>query len=76
MSPFLSQGRAVINRRKLLETALLAFHLSALLVWPVVHALGIPSMYQPGVYERYRLTKLFSDFRWVELTVSRAPAES
>ncbi|EIW70207.1 hypothetical protein TREMEDRAFT_30320 [Tremella mesenterica DSM 1558] len=44
----------------LIETYLLSLHLSCLLVWPIVHSMGIPSMYDPGILHRYQYTKLFS----------------
>ncbi|WVN86904.1 uncharacterized protein L203_102078 [Cryptococcus depauperatus CBS 7841] len=45
-----------------LTTILLALHLSLLTVWPVVYSLGIPSMYEQGIYARYRLVRLFCQF--------------
>jgi len=45
------------------HTFLLSLHLSILLVWPPIYALGIPSIYDDGLYARYRLTKLFCEFR-------------
>ncbi|ORY31309.1 GPI biosynthesis protein family Pig-F-domain-containing protein [Naematelia encephala] len=39
-------------------TILLGLHLSLLLVWPVVHCLGVPSIHNQGLVDRYRMTKL------------------
>ncbi|WVQ95316.1 hypothetical protein IAU59_002411 [Kwoniella sp. CBS 9459] len=47
----------------LLRTALLALHLSLLTVWPVVHTFGVPSIYDKGLAARYRMTRLFCEFR-------------
>ncbi|WVF67734.1 hypothetical protein IAT40_002493 [Kwoniella sp. CBS 6097] len=47
----------------LLRTALLSIHLSLLTVWPVVHTFGIPSIYDKGLAARYRMTRLFCEFR-------------
>ncbi|OCF41062.1 hypothetical protein I317_05073 [Kwoniella heveanensis CBS 569] len=47
----------------LLQTALLSIHLSLLTVWPVVHTFGIPSIYDKGLAARYRMTRLFCEFR-------------
>ncbi|KAI5453742.1 Glycosylphosphatidylinositol (GPI) anchor assembly protein [Naganishia albida] len=43
------------------RTALLALHLSLLLILPPTYALGIPSLYESGTFERYRLTRLFCE---------------
>jgi hypothetical protein len=40
---------------------LLAIHLSILLVFPIVDALGIPDLYASGTLDRYRLTRLFCE---------------
>ncbi|GFZ51415.1 hypothetical protein JCM24511_09177 [Saitozyma sp. JCM 24511] len=52
------------------HTVFLALHLSLLLVWPVIHALGIPS---PGsaILDRFRLSRLFCQFR-AETPLERA----
>ncbi|WVW80735.1 hypothetical protein I302_102721 [Kwoniella bestiolae CBS 10118] len=46
-----------------LHTALLSIHIAILTVWPTVHALGIPSIYDSGTYARFRMTRLFCEFR-------------
>nr|XP_019007836.1 uncharacterized protein I206_07470 [Kwoniella pini CBS 10737]OCF46617.1 hypothetical protein I206_07470 [Kwoniella pini CBS 10737] len=45
------------------HSALLALHISVLTVWPVVHALGFPSIYESGTFARFRMTRLFCEFR-------------
>ncbi|WWC65282.1 uncharacterized protein I303_107899 [Kwoniella dejecticola CBS 10117] len=45
------------------HSALLAVHISTLTVWPVVHALGVPSIYESGTFARFRMTRLFCEFR-------------
>jgi phosphatidylinositol glycan class F len=45
------------------QTSLLAAHLSLLLVWPVIHTYGIPSIYDAGLYDRYRFTRQFCQFK-------------
>ena len=49
--------------RYLPHTFLLSIHLCLLIVWPVIHALGLPSIYDKGVYDRYRMTKLLADLQ-------------
>ncbi|OCF78926.1 hypothetical protein I204_00870 [Kwoniella mangroviensis CBS 8886] len=46
-----------------LHTFLLSLHISILTVWPTVHALGVPSIYDSGTYARFRMTRLFCEFR-------------
>ncbi|KAJ9117759.1 hypothetical protein QFC20_000037 [Naganishia adeliensis] len=43
------------------QTLLFALHLSLLIVLPPTYALGIPSLYESGTFERYRLTRLFCE---------------
>ncbi|RSH86998.1 hypothetical protein EHS25_003486 [Saitozyma podzolica] len=43
------------------HTVFLALHLSLLLVWPVIHALGIPSA-ESAILDRFRLSRLFCQF--------------
>ncbi|KAJ9103819.1 hypothetical protein QFC21_002281 [Naganishia friedmannii] len=43
------------------QTYLFALHFSLLTVLPTVYALGIPSLYEAGSFERYRLTRLFCE---------------
>ncbi|TYJ54687.1 hypothetical protein B9479_004626 [Cryptococcus floricola] len=45
------------------KTALLALHLSILTVLPVVYTLGMPSLYDKGTYARFRMTRLFCEFK-------------
>ncbi|KAK4683747.1 GPI ethanolamine phosphate transferase 2/3 subunit F, partial [Tremellales sp. Uapishka_1] len=45
------------------QTFLLAVHLALLLVFPVVHTFGIPSLYDQGILDRYRLTRLFCEYK-------------
>lgn len=45
--------------RHVSRTFLFAIHLSLLIVFPTVDALGIPDLYQGGTAERYRWTRLF-----------------
>ncbi|KAJ9121069.1 hypothetical protein QFC24_005050 [Naganishia onofrii] len=43
------------------QTYLFALHFSLLTILPTVYALGIPSLYETGSFERYRLTRLFCE---------------
>ncbi|WVQ79352.1 hypothetical protein IAT38_001449 [Cryptococcus sp. DSM 104549] len=54
-----------------LQTILLSLHLSILTVWPVIHTLGIPSLQDDGIFARFRLTRLFCEFR-TENPIERA----
>ncbi|KAL7422977.1 Glycosylphosphatidylinositol (GPI) anchor assembly protein [Cryptotrichosporon argae] len=45
------------------HTVLLATTLALLVAYPVVYTLGIPSIHDAGIYDRYRLTKLVCGFR-------------
>ncbi|WVQ75158.1 hypothetical protein IAR50_004767 [Cryptococcus sp. DSM 104548] len=45
------------------KTALLAVHLSILTVLPVIYTLGMPSLYDKGTYARFRMTRLFCEFK-------------
>jgi phosphatidylinositol glycan class F len=47
------------------QTILLALHLSLLIVLPPAYALGIPSLYESGSFERFRLTRLFCELAYV-----------
>ncbi|WWC98260.1 hypothetical protein V866_005151 [Kwoniella sp. B9012] len=46
-----------------LHTFLLSLHVAILTVWPTVHALGVPSIFDSGTYARFRMTRLFCEFR-------------
>ncbi|KAJ9120099.1 hypothetical protein QFC22_002997 [Naganishia vaughanmartiniae] len=47
------------------QTYLFALHFSLLTILPTVYALGIPSLYEAGSFERYRLTRLFCELEYV-----------
>lgn len=45
-----------------LRTLLLSLHLSFLTTWVPISILGFPSIYDEGIADRYRLTRLFSQW--------------
>lgn len=51
------------------QTLLMALHLALLLVLPLAYALGIPSLYESGSYERFRLTRLFCELAYVSASL-------
>jgi phosphatidylinositol glycan class F len=53
--------------RYLLQTYAFSLHLAVLTIWPAVYTLGIPSLHSAGTFDRYRLTRLYCEFRYVRL---------
>lgn len=45
-----------------LRTLLVSLHLAFLTVWVPIYILGFPSLYDAGVADRYRLTRLFAQW--------------
>lgn len=44
------------------RTLLVSLHLAFLTVWVPIYVFGFPSLYDAGIAERYRLTRLFSQW--------------
>ncbi len=47
--------------RHLLHSLTLSLHLSFLLAYPLFNALGVPSIYEKGIYDRFRLSRLLCE---------------
>lgn len=45
----------------LLHSLTLSLHLSFLLAYPLFNALGVPSIYEKGIYDRFRLSRLLCE---------------